>query len=78
MGILNITLTHFTMEASSQMRVEILAQVDRMLTEGATFIDVEEPIKQNPNAEFVSEDEEIGRIVPIVQLILKHYPDAIV
>jgi dihydropteroate synthase len=39
MGILNITQTHFTMEASSQMRVEI--QVDKMLAEGATFIDVE-------------------------------------
>jgi dihydropteroate synthase len=37
MGILNITLTHFTMEASSG---EILAQVDRMLTGRSYFIDV--------------------------------------
>jgi dihydropteroate synthase len=47
-----------------------------MLAEGATFIDV--GYSSKPHAEFVSEDSEIGRIVPIVQLILKHYPNAIV
>jgi dihydropteroate synthase len=48
-----------------------------MLAEGATFIDVG-AYSSKPHAEFVSEDSEIGRIVPIVQLILKHYPNAIV
>jgi dihydropteroate synthase len=26
---------------------------------------------------FVSENEELGRIVPVVQLILKHFPEAL-
>jgi dihydropteroate synthase len=30
-----------------------------------------------PSAEFVSENEELGRIVPVVQLILKHFPEAL-
>jgi dihydropteroate synthase len=77
MGILNITPNSFYDGGKFTNESEILAQVDRMLTEGATFIDVG-AYSSKPNAEFVSEDEEIGRIVPIVQLILKHYPDAIV
>jgi dihydropteroate synthase len=77
MGILNITQTHFTMEGKFTNESEILAQVDKMLAEGATFIDVG-AYSSKPHAEFVSENSEIGRIVPIVQLILKHYPNAIV
>ena len=77
MGILNITPNSFYDGGKFTNEVEILAQVDRMLTEGATFIDVG-AYSSKPNAEFVSEEEEISRIVPIVQLILKHYPNAIV
>jgi dihydropteroate synthase len=77
MGILNITPNSFYDGGKFTNESEILAQVDRMLTEGATFIDVG-AYSSKPNAEFVSEDEEISRIVPIVQLILKHYPNAIV
>jgi dihydropteroate synthase len=51
MGILNITQTHFTMEAFTN-ESEILAQVDKMLAEGATFIDVG-AYSSKPHAEFV-------------------------
>ena len=77
MGILNITPNSFYDGGKFTKESEILAQVDRMLTEGATFVDVG-AYSSKPNAEFVSEEEEISRIVPIVQLILKHYPNAIV
>ncbi|MFT5251098.1 MAG: dihydropteroate synthase [Flavobacteriales bacterium] len=77
MGILNITPNSFYDGGKFTNESEIVVQVDRMLSEGATFIDVG-AYSSKPNAEFVSEDEEIGRIVPIVQLILKHYPNAIV
>jgi dihydropteroate synthase len=47
-----------------------------MLAEGATFIDVGAySVNLMLNLYL---DSEIGRIVPIVQLILKHYPNAIV
>jgi dihydropteroate synthase len=39
MGILNITQTHFD-GGKFTNESEILAQVDKMLAEGATFIDV--------------------------------------
>jgi dihydropteroate synthase len=46
-----------------------------MISDGATFIDI--AYSSKPSAEFVSENEELGRIVPVVQLILKHFPEAL-
>jgi dihydropteroate synthase len=45
-----------------------------MISDGATFIDIG-AYSSKPSAEFVSENE--GRIVPVVQLILKHFPEAL-
>jgi dihydropteroate synthase len=47
-----------------------------MISDGATFIDIG-AYSSKPSAEFVSENEELGRIVPVVQLILKHFPEAL-
>jgi dihydropteroate synthase len=46
-----------------------------MISDGATFIDI--AYSSKPSAEFVSENEELGRIVPVVQPILKHFPEAL-
>jgi dihydropteroate synthase len=51
-------------------------QVGKMISDGATFIDIG-AYSSKPSAEFVSENEELGRIVPVVQLILKHFPEAL-
>jgi dihydropteroate synthase len=50
-------------------------QVGKMISD-ATFIDIG-AYSSKPSAEFVSENEELGRIVPVVQLILKHFPEAL-
>jgi dihydropteroate synthase len=47
-----------------------------MLEEGATFIDIG-AYSSKPNAEFVSEEEERSRILPVVKSILKQFPDAL-
>ena len=47
-----------------------------MLLEGATFIDIG-AYSSKPSAEFVTEAEEIERIVPVIELILKHFPEAL-
>ena len=47
-----------------------------MLEEGATFIDIG-AYSSKPNAEFVSEEEELSRILPVVQSVLKQFPDAL-
>jgi dihydropteroate synthase len=80
MGILNITPNSFfdggKYNSGPSGEVEILSQAEKMLTDGATFIDIG-GYSSKPNAEFVSEEEELGRIVPVVQLILKHFPQAV-
>lgn len=45
-----------------------------MLLQGATFIDVG-AYSSRPGADYVEEKEELARIVPIVKLLLQHFPD---
>lgn len=76
MGILNITPNSFFDGGKYRSEKELLSQTEKMLSEGATFIDLG-AYSSKPNAELVSEEEEISRIVPVVELILKHFPDSI-
>ena len=77
MGILNVTPNSFYDGGKYKTETEILYQAEVMLDEGATFIDVG-AYSSKPNAEFVSETEELERIIPVVNLLLKHFPEAIV
>ncbi len=72
MGILNITPNSFFDGGKYSSENEILAKVEKMLAEGATFIDIG-AYSSKPSAEFVSEEEELNRIVPVVQLLVKHF-----
>lgn len=74
MGILNITPNSFFDGGKYKNETELLERVAKMLDEGATFIDVG-AYSSKPNAEFVSEAEEIARIIPVVNLLQKHFPD---
>ena len=76
MGILNVTPNSFYDGGKYSNETEILYQVEVMLDEGATFIDIG-AYSSKHNAEFVSEQEELQRIVPVVNLILKHFPETI-
>lgn len=76
MGILNVTPNSFYDGGKYKSETEILYQVEVMLDEGATFIDIG-AYSSKPNADFVSEQEEVDRIIPVIALILKHFPDTI-
>ena len=76
MGILNVTPNSFYDGGKYSLEADVLSQVGKMLDEGATFIDIG-AYSSKPNAEFVSEEEEANRLVPIIQLIMSHFPDAL-
>ena len=76
MGILNVTPNSFFDGGKYSDTEAILLQVEKMLQEGATFIDVG-GYSSKPNAEFVSEQEELNRVLPIVQLILNRFPETL-
>lgn len=77
MGILNVTPNSFFDGGKYKNESEILSRVAKMVNEGATFIDIG-AYSSKPSAEFVSEEEELQRIVPIVKLILEHFPKTLI
>ena len=77
MGILNATPDSFYDGGQYKDEQSILNQVETMLNEGATFIDIG-GYSSRPGADYVSETEELSRVVPVVELILKHYPETLI
>lgn len=77
MGILNITPDSFYDGGKHKNEADILNHVETMLNEGATFIDVG-AYSSRPNAAFVTETEELQRITPIIDLILKSFPETLI
>ncbi len=77
MGILNITPNSFYDGGKYSSDKAILLQVEKLLFEGATFIDIG-AYSSKPDAEFVSEELEISRLLPVLKLVLTHFPKAII
>jgi len=77
MGILNITPDSFYDGGKHKNETSILKHVGCMLEEGAAFIDIG-AYSSKPNADFVSEAVELQRIVPIVEIVLKNFPEALI
>lgn len=63
MGILNCTPDSFYDGGRYKDETQLVMQVEKMLDEGADFIDIG-VYSSKPSADFVSEDEELKRMVP--------------
>lgn len=74
MGILNITPDSFFDGGKYSDEKSILEQVEKMLSEGATFIDVG-AYSSRPGATHISEEEELNRIIPIIKILVAHFPE---
>nr|WKN35351.1 dihydropteroate synthase [Tunicatimonas sp. TK19036] len=76
MGILNVTPDSFYDGGKfSQNNQQFLAQVEKMLREGATIVDVG-GYSSRPGAADVSADEEKTRVATAISLIAQHFPEA--
>jgi dihydropteroate synthase len=76
MGILNITPDSFFDGGKYKNEADILFQTEKMLHEGATFIDVG-AYSSRPGAAHISEKEELKRILPVIDLLVKNFPEII-
>lgn len=76
MGILNVTPNSFYDGGKYKDEVVLLNHVEQMLKDGASFIDIG-AYSSKPGAEFVPEEEELNRLLPIVSLILKNFPETL-
>lgn len=76
MGVMNVTPDSFFDGGKYKNEYEIVTRAGKILTEGATFLDIG-AYSSRPGADFVSEQEEIDRIVPAIEIILKHFSEAL-
>ena len=77
MGIINITPDSFYDGGKTFSEKEILKQAEKLLSEGATFLDVG-GYSTRPGAEEVSEKDEIERAAGAIETILKSFPQALI
>ena len=75
MGVLNLTPDSFYDGNKFDNEKKILNQVEKMLNDGATFIDIG-AYSSRPGATHISEDEEKSRIIGTVELLINEFPDA--
>lgn len=77
MGILNITPDSFFDAGKNNSINSALKQTEKMLNEGADFIDIG-GISSRPGAVDISYEEEKKRVLPILKEILKKFPETII
>ena len=77
MGILNLTPDSFYDGGLYNNIDSALAQTEKMLLEGATFIDIG-GASSKPGTVEISIDEELARVLPVLEEIHKKFPETII
>lgn len=77
MGILNLTPDSFYDGGSYKTDKSILLKVEKMLIEGADFIDVGGQ-STRLSSDFLTAEEESKRVLPILEKIIKEFPELLI
>ncbi len=77
MGVLNLTPDSFYDGGSYNNKDRALAQTEKMLLEGATFIDIG-GASSKPGSVEISTDEELARVLPVIEEIHKTFPETLI
>lgn len=77
MGIINVTPDSFFSGSRKQAHDEIVKAGEKMLSEGATFLDVG-GYSSRPGAEDISVEEELARVLEPIRVLKKAFPGAII
>lgn len=77
MGILNVTPDSFFKDSRVNPDDSLVEKARRMLAQGASILDIGGH-STRPNAQPVSLEEELQRVVPVVEIIAKSIPEAII
>ena len=76
MGILNITPDSFYAGSRVAALEEVVARGGQMLAEGAAVLDIGGE-STRPGSDSVSAEEELERVIPVIEALHKAYPEAI-
>ena len=74
MGIINVTPDSFYDGGRTTVVRDIIAQAERMIHYGATFLDIG-GYSSRPGAANISEEEELERVIPAIEAIKKEFPE---
>ena len=77
MGILNLTPDSFFEGSRFQTEKELLLAAEKMLNEGADFLDLG-AYSSRPGATDISPEEEEKRLIPSLQQLVKTFPEALI
>ncbi len=77
MGIINITPDSFYKSSRIQQADALLERASSLMSQGATILDMGGQ-STRPGSEFLLADEEIPRIIPAIELVHKHFPEAVI
>lgn len=77
MGILNITNDSFYEGSRFQTVDAALKKVEKMLNEGADFLDIG-GMSTRPGSEILSESDELKRVIPVIEKIQTTFPEALI
>src|SRR5690606_39598005 len=75
MGIVNVTPDSFFDGGRYSAVEDALKQASKLLSEGADILDIG-AYSSRPHAEYVSEDEEIDRLIPFIGKLREKHPDS--
>jgi dihydropteroate synthase len=77
MGIINLTPDSFFEGSRKPAVADATQQAEKMLNEGAAFLDLG-AYSSRPGADDISVQEEMDRLLPVVESIASNFPDAVV
>ena len=77
LGILNLTPDSFYDGGTLKNEAAIITKTEKMLLDGADFIDLG-GYSSRPGAKDISTTEEIKRVAPILELLIKEFPNILI
>jgi dihydropteroate synthase len=77
MGIINITPDSFYAGSRKPLLNDALLQANKLLADGADFLDIG-AYSSRPGADDISVQEELDRLLPVIELITANHPDAFI
>ena len=77
MGILNVNDNSFYDGGKYRNRSKIIKQVKKMISEGASIIDIGAQ-SSKPGSEPIPEEEELNKVSNTIYLIKKYFPETII
>ena len=77
MGIVNTTPDSFYAQSRNSIEKEILNNVEKMMIEGVSIIDIG-GYSTRPNSNFVAVEEELQRVIPAIESIARNFEGLVI